>query len=172
MTAIKGTNSYVSLDEADTYFETRLRADDWFETDCEEKEIALVTATSMIDHSRWAGQAVSETQALAWPRIGSVFDPRLGKTVNFVSTATEAPQEVQDATCELALHLIQNPTIMGKEIGTTATTTTPDEISVGSISLKGLKETEEVPVSEPLRIKKLYSKYLNNGGSRNWYRSN
>ena len=165
MTAIKGTNSYVSLNEADSYFETRITSQDWFDTDCEEKEIALVTATSIIDDSRWAGAAVTETQALAWPRIGSIFDPRLGRLVSFSGTETEAPLDVRKATYELAIYLIQNPTVFGNEIGLTTTTSTPDNIRIGSIALEGLNSTAEattaagLPTVLPLRIKKMYSKY-------------
>lgn len=179
MTAIKGTNSYVSLDEADDYFETRITSQDWFDTDCEEKMIALITATSIIDNSSWAGRAVSETQALAWPRVASIHDPRLGRLVNFGGTETEAPLEVRNATCELALHLIQNPTVFGEEIGlTTTTTTTPDNIRIGSIQLEGLNSNSEakaaqgLPTVLPLRIKRMYSKYLNNSGGNTWYRAN
>ena len=179
MTAIKGTNSYVSLEEADAYFETRITSQDWFDTDCEEKEIALITATSIIDNSSWAGRAVTETQALAWPRIASIHDPRLGRLVNFSGSETSAPTEVCKATYELAVYYIQNPTVFGEEIGlTTSTTTTPDNIRIGSIELQGLNSNSEaktakgLPTVLPLRIKSMYSKYLNNGGSNTWYRAN
>jgi len=175
MTAIKGTNSYVSLEEADLYFETRIANVDWFDSYSEDKEIALVTATSIIDNSSWAGRAVSETQALAWPRIAQIYDPRLGRLVNFSGTETEAPLEVRKATYELAIHLIQNPSVLGNELALLSTAT-PNNIRVGGVAIEGLNpsgdQTSIAPSLQPLRIKNMYSKYLNNGGSRSWYRVN
>lgn len=179
MTATKGTNSYVSLEEADTYFNTRISSNDWYNTDEEDKEVALITATSIIDNSPWAGQAVSETQALAWPRIASMFDPRLGRLVTFSGNENSAPLGVRTATYELAIYLIQNPAIFGKELGlSSAPTATPDNIRIGSIALEGLNSNAEALASSggvpllPLRIKNMYSKYLINSGARNWYKAN
>ena len=83
MALIKGTNSYRTVEEADAYFEDRLDAAAWTSASDELKGQALVTATAILDNMNWNGYAVSESQSLAFPRIGSYFDPRKGVEVSF-----------------------------------------------------------------------------------------
>ena len=69
MALVKGTNTYVTVDEADTYFETRLDVAAWVNADVAQKEAALVTATSLLDEKPWNGYTPTVTQKLAFPRI-------------------------------------------------------------------------------------------------------
>ena len=43
------SNSYVSLEDANTYFSTRLHAETWTSASDADKEAALITATNIID---------------------------------------------------------------------------------------------------------------------------
>jgi hypothetical protein len=67
------SNSYVSLADAETYFEGRPFASAWTGADQADKEQALVYATTILERERWAGceggnVQAALTQALAWPR--------------------------------------------------------------------------------------------------------
>nr|HPG64642.1 hypothetical protein [Saccharofermentans sp.] len=126
MALVKGTNSYVTVAEANTYFSDRLDAAAWVAADDVIKAQALVTATGLFEDLRWAGVAISESQPLAFPRTGSYFDPRLG---TFVYINNETPGRISKATNELALHLLENDSVLD------------DTGSVGSITLEGISIT-------------------------------
>jgi hypothetical protein len=82
----KDVNSYVELEEATEYFEDRVDVAAWDEATDEMKSKALVTATSLLDSFEWTGVVVSESQPLAFPRVGEYFDPRVGYCVNLNGT--------------------------------------------------------------------------------------
>ena len=123
-----GTNSYISVADANTYFLSRVGSDNWDSANIDAKEAALVTATAMIDNQAWIGSAVSSSQDLAWPRDNATYnDYRLGHTITIANNVT--PQEVLDAVCEQALHLLDNPTLL-KGLSQTF-----ESVSVGPISI-------------------------------------
>lgn len=94
-------NSYLTRAEANTYFASRLRTDTWDAATDDEKDKALQMATQLLDASlAWHGQAVTETQALAWPRYSAY-----GRN-GYVLSWTAIPVEVQQATAELAQKLL------------------------------------------------------------------
>jgi hypothetical protein len=101
-TMIVGTNSYCSLDDADTYHEKRLFVTDWTgETDDDNKEAALMWATRLIDEKvEWSGFVITGTPALGWPR-SMVYD-RNGHAFS----QSEIPTWLADATAEFARELI------------------------------------------------------------------
>jgi len=93
------TNSYVTLDEAESYFENRVHAGDW--ENVEDQEAALVTASLTIDwYVKWKGTRVAETQAMQWPRSG-VYDDR-----GELYSESVVPQKVKTAVFEFALSSI------------------------------------------------------------------
>lgn len=95
-------NSYLTVAEADAYFETRLQATRWTSiVDDVVKETALIMATRVID-SRicFTGVAATGTQALAWPRAG-MFNRN-----GFAIGEDVVPQALKDATAELAYMLL------------------------------------------------------------------
>jgi hypothetical protein len=116
------SNSYVSLADAETYFEGRPFASAWNDATDPEKEQALVYATTILERERWAGaKGVSYdaalTQALAWPRRWAptlewdaapqwisewFFDVGTG----YYSDLT-VPTPIVRATCELALEILR-----------------------------------------------------------------
>jgi len=84
MALVLNTNSYVTVANAETYFETRIDAANWNSASNELKEEALVTATQIIDNHSWIGSAISSSQALAWPRKNAMYyDARLGMDITF-----------------------------------------------------------------------------------------
>ena len=128
MALVLNTNSYVTIADADTYFETRIDSAEWEAADDETKEQALVTATQLIDERHWIGAAVSSSQALAWPRKDAIYyDPRMGQQITIANS--EVPSQIKIAVYEQALHLVQNEDLIAQKVQTF------ESISVGSIRL-------------------------------------
>ena len=120
-------NSYVTLVEAAAYFDARLpMSTPWDDND--NKEASLIMATRLLDAffrgSRvlapaygsiaafyrigptWNGTPTSTTQRLAWPRSGLLTQN--GAALD----STTIPQEIKDATCELAGQLAVKDTTL------------------------------------------------------------
>ena len=95
-------NSYCSLDNADTYHEKRLHKSDWTSASDDNKEIALMWATRLLDEQvDWYGSKHTTSQALRWPRSGVLMIDG----DEFI-TSTEIPEWLYEATAEYARHLI------------------------------------------------------------------
>ncbi len=124
-------NSYLTLAEANTYFESRLYSDAWDATvDDAVKNKAIVMATRVLDYTfiarkelkigtdgkfyttsrGWAGLPSTDTQALAWPRIG-MFDAN-GVAID----STVIPQQLKDATAEFAGQLLSTDTTANNDV--------------------------------------------------------
>ncbi len=160
MALIKGTNSYVGLGEAESYFENRIDADEWVAATDDQKDQALITATSILDSLDWSGIVVSSSQLLAFPRSGSYFDPRLGLAVGMKDSIT--PDRVVKATFELALHLLLNDGLLD-DSGSVV------ELKIASIELTRIRPASRIP---PV-VKRLIAPLRSNGGSSNqWFRAN
>ena len=155
----KGTNSYRTVAEADAYFEDRLDVAAWTDADDDQKSQSLVTATAVLDNMDWTGYAVSESQNLAFPRVGTYFDPRLGYDVNFDSV--DAPDRINIATYELAYHLLNNDGLLDSS-GSVV------NLKVGPISL----ERVSTPSTVPPHVKRLIKPMLVNSGAKQWWRAN
>lgn len=94
-------NSYLTLAEAETYFEGRLHSSNWTGATEADKKSALVMSARMIDQTfAWQGSRASTTQALDWPR-SSVVDCE-GASV----LSTIIPTQIQSAQCEQSLALL------------------------------------------------------------------
>lgn len=105
------SNSYLTLVAAGAYFLGRLSVDDWDAADEHEQEAALIMATARLDLESYVGSPVSYLQRLQWPRYGAY-------TRNGASIASTAiPQDILDATCELALLILADPAIVGGDSG-------------------------------------------------------
>jgi hypothetical protein len=158
MALVVGTNSYVSVAEADSYFEHHLNRSSWISASLATKTNALITATRKLDDYEWTGVAVSDMQHLAFPRTGEYYSKQLGTVVYFEN---ETPKEIKVATYELALHLINNTDLL-------ESTSSVREISVGPITLKGITNANVVPSS----VKANISALLKYGGAKSWWRAN
>lgn len=111
------SNSYVSLAEANTYFESRMGSDLWTAANTDKRSMALITAANDIDRLLIPnGTIASDTQALSFPRVGLV-DPK-GRNV----LPTVIPIEIKKAQYEQAYYLlstggsVNNPSALGKGI--------------------------------------------------------
>jgi hypothetical protein len=99
------SNSYITVADATTYFDNRLDAADWTAATADNKAASLITATGWLDTLEFYGDRSATTQALKWPRINVTCD-------GIKADATFIPREILDATCETALALLRNPTML------------------------------------------------------------
>lgn len=93
-------NSYVTEADADTYFGERLNVSAWDGASTDDRERALIMASRRLDQERYQGEKTATGQALEWPRTDA-----LDKDGEEYGTST-IPQIVEDATCEMALVLL------------------------------------------------------------------
>ena len=98
------SNSYVTLAAAEAYFLGRLDVAAWDSADGDDdKESALMMATARLDLESYSGAIVTTTQRLQWPRSW------VPNRANGFYSSTAIPQPIQDATCELALRILDDP---------------------------------------------------------------
>lgn len=159
MALAKGTNSYATVSEADSYFEDRLDVAAWTTAAATQKAQALVTATRLLDNLNWIGIAVSDSQTLAFPRTGIYFDPRLG--MDIVLDELYVPNRIITATYELAYHFLNNDGLLDD-------TGTVENISLGSISLTNVNNANKLPS----HVKRMIKPLQENSGSNFWWRAN
>ena len=160
MALVKDTNSYVTRAEADAYFADRLDAAVWNATDDATKDQALITATTQVDNQQYTGYAVSDTQALAWPRVGEYFDPRVGSAVIFEDDVV--PTRILNATYEMALHLLSNSGLLDD-------TGKVKSLKVGQIELVNIRNASKIPYSVNLQIQPLLTRA---NLTNSWFRAN
>lgn len=103
-----GVNSYIDVAGASSYFEDALHAASWQAADAGTRTQSLVTATRMLDRQKWRGSKTDPSQDLAWPRTG--LSDIEGQPLN----QDEVPGFMLDATCELALALIEDSDIQNQ----------------------------------------------------------
>jgi hypothetical protein len=158
MALVKNTNSYVTVTEADRYFEDRLDAAAWTEASEDQKRQSLITASLMLNDYKWVGTAVSESQALAWPREGVYHEPKLGYEIELPETV---PSRIISATYELAYHLLNNDDLLDD-------TGSLNSLSVDSITLDFRTKTSTIPAT----VTRLISPLFYDGGALTWWRAN
>lgn len=120
--SLAGFNSFVSVSEADDYFIKRLHDSGWNVALKHTKEASLMWATLQLNNLVWKGARTSGTQPLAFPRVGlsysetsemipsEIYDIGLGFYTLVTVSSTTVPQEIRNATAELALWLIASDT--------------------------------------------------------------
>ena len=103
MTLSVGTDSYISIADADAYWANRNNGT-WANAAQPQKEKALREATQFIDGAyEFIGQHPGpSSQLLAWPRNNAIVKSGNLKGVQF----TGIPEPVKDATAELALEAL------------------------------------------------------------------
>lgn len=121
------SNAYLTAAEADAYLEGHINAAAWTAATTGAKEQALVAATRRLDQDQWVGGAASTTQALKWPRIWC--EDENGNEI----AADVIPQEIKDATAELALVLLTQPAYLDG-----STLAGYQQVTVGPISVTPL----------------------------------
>ena len=110
-------NSYVSLDEANSFFEFNVYQAQWNAFTDEQKQAALVQACFFLETVDFAGTRCSPStddanlpQALSWPRSGASCD-------GVAASCAFIPKEVKNAQCLLALNLATSPDSITGPIG-------------------------------------------------------
>lgn len=99
-------NSYVTVAEADAYFDTRLNATAWLSAEPAVKERGVIMASRLLDSMyEWDSFPSASTQALQWPRTGLLA----ANQISFVPNDA-IPKELKNAASEFALALIAGGT--------------------------------------------------------------
>lgn len=149
------SNTYVTRDEANTYFGDRIDGDDWTSAANDTKDRALLTAAKRIDLEKYEGEKTDTDQALQWPRL-YVFDEVVDPDEELPSD--EIPEKVKRAQMELAFAYIT---------GSVAPTPTgADEfkrITIGRFTVEPNQSTTETPQGTqdmPDLVKRLLKPFL------------
>ena len=110
-------NSYISLAEADSFFEFNVYQTQWDAFDDDAKRAALVQATFYMETISWAGTRCNPStddatlpQNLSWPRSGASCD-------GIQATCAAIPKAIRDAQALLALNLATSPDSISGPIG-------------------------------------------------------
>jgi hypothetical protein len=119
-------NSYVTLADADAYFETVPDSTDWVSKSTDQKNRALISATRWIDVLSFYGKRCSETQALKWPREDYKVD-------GIELACTLIPFGIEVATYELARALANDTDAI---TGSTGTTGIYDQVELGELKVR------------------------------------
>jgi hypothetical protein len=160
----KDVNSFVTLADAQAYFENRLDVDAWTSATESQKNQALITATDMMCEMPWTGYVDDENQKLAFPRTGSYFDPKLGREV--LLNSTPALTRLYTATFELAYHLLNNDGLLD-DSGLV------DDLKIGNIQLSKISNPNKVPGIVKTKLKPMWERgTTSTGASRSWWRAN
>jgi hypothetical protein len=167
MTIVLFDNSYVTLEEADDYLDSRSAR--WVSATEEQKERALVQATSLLDELPWLGQSLTADQPLAWPRSRfSYYDPSFVRVLE--TTESDVPRRVKTAVFNQALHLVTYP-----ELFEASEVQSYERIKVGPIELED-RDTDSqrsVPTMPYRTVKKIVAPLIDpRYATRTWWRAN
>ena len=127
-------NSYVTLAEADTYFETTPESSTWDNKTDDQKNRSLIAACRWIDSLVYDGDRCDDGQALKWPRNNHHVD-----TVELVCTAI--PSSIKYAQYELARALANDTEAITGNKGTDGVY---EEVKMGDLEVKYNTESQSV----------------------------
>src|SRR5689334_3704609 len=107
-------NSYVTLDEADTYWAPKWVGQSLFDEGA--RIAALIEACRRLEQEQYLGRKATQTQALKFPRAelysggfyGAFASYGLTDDEDYPIASDTIPQVVKDAQCELAYALLVN----------------------------------------------------------------
>ena len=119
-------NSYVTLTEANTYFETVPDSSTWTDKTDDQKNRALISATRWIDSFVFYGDRCDDGQALKFPRNNYQVD-------GVELACSTIPLNIKYAQYELARALANDT---GAITGTTGTDGNFSEVNLGDIEVK------------------------------------
>ena len=119
-------NSFVTLAEANTYFETVPDSTNWDDKTDDQKNRALISATRWIDTLNFYGDRCDTSQALNWPRNNYHVD-----RVELVCTSI--PNDIKYATYELANALANDTESI---TGSTGDTGLYESVKLGEMEVK------------------------------------
>ena len=133
---LKGSNSnsYVTLNEADLYFETVPDETDWDNKSDDAKRRALISACRWIDSLNYYGTRCEDDQALKWPRNNYDVD-------NVELTCDAIPKDIKYAQYELARQLANDTDAMTGNKGTDGNI---EEVKLGDMEVKYSSQSQGV----------------------------
>ena len=103
---VAGTNSYVSMDDANALAASRLFSAPWCAATDITRAQALITATALLDRLRWQGRRLAPTQPLAWPRVPD-------RCPAGYPISAPIPPEIVTAAVEMAIDLLRTGKMPG-----------------------------------------------------------
>ena len=119
-------NSYVTLTEANSYFETVPDSSTWTDKTADQKNRALISATRWIDTFVYQGDRCDENQALKFPRTNYQVD-------RVELSCSTIPLNIKYAQYELARALANDTDAMTGNLGTDGNFS---EVKLGDIEVK------------------------------------
>ena len=119
-------NSYVTLTEANSYFETAPSSTTWDDKTVDQKNRALIAATRWIDTFVYQGDRCDENQALKFPRTNYQVD-------RVELSCSTIPNNIKYAQYELARALANDTDAI---TGTTGKDGNFSEVKLGDIEVK------------------------------------
>ena len=119
-------NSYVTLTEANSYFETVPDSSTWTNKTDDQKNRALISATRWIDSFVFYGDRCDESQALKFPRNNYQVD-------GVELACSTIPLNIKYAQYELARALANDSEAMTGNVGTDGNI---EEVKLGDIQVK------------------------------------
>ena len=122
----ESSNSYVTLAEANSYFETSPDDSTWTNKSDDQKNRALISAARWIDSLNYYGDRCDESQALKWPRNNFQVD-------DVELDCSSIPNKIKYAQYELARALANDTEAM---TGNTGTAGNFEEVKLGDIQVK------------------------------------
>lgn len=148
-------NTYISLADAETYFEGRANKATWTAATDANKNIALVEATRQLDQLfDWYGARSTDDQALRFPRYG-VYD-RDG----WAYDSDEVPTEIPRAVCELAF------AILGEDRSDDPASAGLKRVKAGAVEVEFDPTTTKPVVPSFVRLSLRHLGVYQGGGSR------
>ena len=128
----ENANSYVTLAEANSYFETSPSSTQWDNKTDDKKNRALIAATRWIDTLVFYGDRCDESQALKFPRTNYQVD-------GVELACSTIPNNIKYAQYELARALANDTDAM---TGNTGTAGVPSEVKIGDLEVKYNKSSQ------------------------------
>lgn len=154
------SNSYVTLLEADTYFEARLHVATWTNSTDDDKNRSLVMATRRLEQETYYGDRATSTQRLKFPRLNIGY-------LDGILIDNTIPEQLKEAQYELALHMMA--TDMSKP---SVDTSAMKSVKVGNIAVDYAIDSNDnvsqgYDVLPPFVLSLLddFSRTVNSGGS-------
>jgi hypothetical protein len=144
-------NSYVTLADADAYFETVPNSSTWTDKTTDQKNRALISATRWIDSLNFYGDRCDNGQSLKWPRNNYHVD-------RVELTCTLIPADIKYATYELARALANDTDAI------TNTESDPDElyqeVTLGDLKVRYKDSKVENPINNIFDVYPWLQSYL------------
>lgn len=148
---------WLSVVDANGYHDSHLFANSWHQADTATKEKSLIWATRlMTEYFIFEGVKENKDNALEWPRIGAT--DRAGWSID----SDVIPQELKNATAELARHLIDEDRTLLAEDATSGF----KFMQAGSLKL-AIDHGDRKPVI-PAYISRMMSFATKAGGGFRW----